>query len=280
MNFDSPGEIIKLLRSKKLSLKKRFGQNFLIEKTLREKIVGILNPGKDEHIWEIGPGIGSMTDMISAEKITVFEIDRGFIEHLTETYKNNPNILIVPGDVVKTWKKMWEEDMPDKIFGNLPYNTASSIIASFIKNNSIADRMVFTVQKELGQRMTALPGKKEYSSFSVLCQSAFEVVCHGEINPGAFFPIPKVDSVIVELKPHRRYGDSGSTPVFFDLIHDLFLSRRKTIRNNILSGKLSRRYAREILLNSAEKANISLSRRGETLSVSEFIYFAEVIASF
>ncbi|MDX9800957.1 MAG: 16S rRNA (adenine(1518)-N(6)/adenine(1519)-N(6))-dimethyltransferase RsmA [Spirochaetia bacterium] len=239
MNYNSPKDIIRLLAEKGFTPQKKFGQNFLVSGSVREQIVSAIDLRSSHKVWEIGPGLGSITELIlekispeSGGHLTVFEIDRGFAGLLDSLFKER--IEIVAGDILKTWKNYSAENgMPDRIFGNLPYNTASVMIASFIEESFIPEKMVFTVQKEVAQRMVSSPGVKGYSSFSVLCQLACNVKIESEIKGGAFYPAPDVTSAIVSMTPHRKYDHIKNRKEFSRFLRMLFNSRRKTIFNNL-----------------------------------------------
>ena len=271
MNYNSPNDIKNFLDSYGFSPQKRFGQNFLIAEDVRRNIINLLKIPENARVWEIGPGMGAMTSHVLEKlgtkgSLDVFEIDRGFIKMLTDIFGDRNNFRIVEGDMVKTWKKYYSENgKPDRIFGNLPYNAASAMIASLIENEAVPERMVFTIQKEVGLRMAAVPGNKEYSSFSVLCQFACNVVYEEEISSGAFYPVPEVISAVVSMTPHSKFDYLSDKKGFFKFLRTLFISRRKTIFNN-LKG-----YGREIVLDALEKEGIDKSVRGETLPVDVIV---------
>ena len=269
-NYDSINELKRFLNENNFAMSRRFGQNFLVSPGSRKKILSLLDPGEHEHIWEIGPGLGALTHELvkRTRMLTVFEIDHGFIRYLNEAFGESPHFTLVAGDAVKTWEP-WSADhrKPDKIVGNLPYNAASAIISSFIEHEFIPDTMVFTVQKEMGERMTAEPGSKNYSSFSMLCQFRCTIPDRGDLKPGAFYPSPDVVSKIVEMIPHGRYSDVDIT-LFTAFTHDLFLSRRKKIHNNIKRGKLSRIFLPEQVSAALEYAEIDEDDRGENIDLS------------
>src|SRR6056297_402508 len=280
LNYNSPKSIALFLRENGMSPTRRFGQNFLISQAIREKIIGLLEPHRNDRIWEIGPGLGAMTEMLieSSSELTLFEIDNRFIEFLNSLCSDFSNVRIVPGDVVKTWFSVYQEEgMPHRIMGNLPYNTASIIIAHLIEAACVAPRMVFTLQKEVAQRMRAVPGTRDYSAFSVICQFACTIKDGGTISPGAFYPQPHIDSAIVVMMPHGRF-DFKFLPLVSAITKALFASRRKTIRNNLEKSPLVSRYGREQVFTALEKSEIDSGRRGEELSVDTIVHFAEMLA--
>ncbi len=268
-SYDSVNELKRFLDENGFAMRKRFGQNFLVSPGGREKILKALDLKGGEYVWEIGPGLGALTHELvkKAGRLVVFEIDRGFIRYLEEAFGNEDGFSIVEGDAVKSWKSFLSGDSPpDRIAGNLPYSAASAIISSFIEADVIPDRMVFTVQKEMGERMSARPGSKSYSSFSMLCQFRCSVHGYGDLKPGSFYPQPEVTSRIIGLTPHNQFKDVDKK-LFFAFISDLFISRRKKIRNNILRGRLTKMYSEEAILSALENASIDPDDRGENIDV-------------
>jgi len=280
LNYNSPKSIAQFLQTHGMAPNRRFGQNFLISQGVREKIVGLLELEEQSNVWEIGPGLGAMTHMLldKARNITLFEIDKRFIQFLTTLYSEYPHLKIVTGDVVKTCKSVYiEEGLPDRIIGNLPYNTASMIIADLIEAGCVAPRMVFTVQKEVAARMRAVPGTREYSAFSVICQFACTVEDGGTISPGAFYPPPHVDSALVTMKPHERFNFSR-LPLVSVITKALFSSRRKTIRNTLIRSSLAERYGQENIAAALEAGGIDPGQRGEELAVETVVALAEFLS--
>ena len=278
MNYDSQKEIITVLTERGLRPTKKFGQNFMISRAAREKVLSFINIKEGDSVWEIGGGLGAMTSM-ALEKVgqsghlTVFEIDRGYIDFLTEQFGSHPGFKIVAGDMVKTWKAVAEQSgKPDAIFGNLPYNSASAMITQLIEGDCLADRMVFTVQKEMGQRITAKPGSADYSSFSVFCQLACDVSYQGDLKSGSFYPVPDVVSGIVTFTPKPGFKEYATSQVL-RAIRDMFGSRRKTLLNNL------RPYGIEKVQSACQSFGIDVSTRAETLSPQQIVELAKSITS-
>ena len=268
MNPDSPADIRTLLETRGLALKKRWGQNFLVNRGARQRLVEILAPQAGEAVWEIGPGLGSMTGLLAAAaaRVTAFELDRGLCRYLEDTLGSVENLSLVPGDFLDTWKGIrGTQGTPDRILGNLPYRSASLMIADIIESGMRPSRMVFTVQRELADRMVSPPGRKSYSSFSVLCQSCFVVAGRGDLQPGSFYPVPDVVSSIVEMipvpgAPHGRELEALST-----LARALFSSRRKTIRNNAKD---------ETVREALQQEGIDLGLRAEQIAPEVYVRLA------
>ena len=278
MNYNSPKSIQDILSLHGFAPQKKFGQNFLISKEVREHILSVIDIDPGLNIWEIGPGLGSMTalmlEKLTAGKLSVFEIDKGFIEILKKLFENR--IEIIEGDFIKTWKKYKAASaaLPDRIFGNLPYNSASAIIAALIEENSVPEKMIFTVQKEAAQRIAAKPGTKDYSSFSVLCQIACDIKIETEIKGGAFFPVPDVTSSLISMTPHNRYDVIKERKAFSQFLRTLFKARRKTILNNLKSID-----SVETIMDMLREENILPGIRAEKLDVPQIVSLYERVRS-
>ncbi len=256
--------------------RKKWSQNFLINRGARERLVQSIEMNPGDKIWEIGPGLGSITRILldKGVDLTAFEIDPGYIDYLKVAFKDDHNFSIVKGDVVKTWKEVAvTEGKPRGIVGNLPYNAASAIIASFIENNNFPEQFAAIVQSEMADRITAKPSSKNYSSFSLLCQYACDVKDMGTIGSGSFFPKPNVSSKIIRMLPHHKFDHLIDQQLFFILIRDCFASRRKTLQNNLknAAGRRLQKYGKELLFEAFESEGIALSTRAEVLIVDQYV---------
>jgi len=228
LNYNSPSCLRSFLEKEGLGMQKKFGQNFLINPQIRESLADTLGAEKGDDVWEIGPGLGAMTEILLNRgfSLKVFEIDTGFIRVLNNIFGDKENFELIKGDVMKTWQGQKPSSF---LLGNLPYNIAAALIADMIEKQRIFSRMVVTVQKEVGQRMTAKTGTKDYSSFTVLCSSVYKIKPFVLINREAFFPVPNVESMGVLLE-NKNAQDFPK--LFYPLVRSLFASRRKTIKNN------------------------------------------------
>jgi 16S rRNA (adenine1518-N6/adenine1519-N6)-dimethyltransferase len=270
-------------------MRKKFSQNFMINRHERSALLDALELPARAKVWEAGAGLGAMTEGLlkRGAQVTAFEIDPAFARALREFFaedstENGGTFRIVEGDILKTWETVNETGDALYLFGNLPYNIAASLIAGFIEKARFFKRVVVTVQREVALRMAAAPGSSDYSSFSVLCSSVYKVKPLRVIKASSFYPAPRVDSqgVCMDLLPQSK-----KPRLFYPLVRNLFSSRRKTIRNtltafassviikNELPGKafLS---AGDAALESLKRAGISGDRRAETLCVSEFAALA------
>ena len=275
MNHDSPVDIRAVLSDLGMKPQKRWGQNFLVNRGVRKKITGLLSSSQGQGIWEIGPGFGAMTELLlvnSWSPIILFEIDWKLIGYLRNHYAQWPEVRIVSGDFIKTWREeMSDHGSPLEIIGNLPYRSAASIIGSFIRYGSPAGRMVFTLQKELANRLLARPSQKNYSSFTVLTQIHFDVLRHGDISSGSFYPRPDVTSSIIELRSLTPDLSPGKSPLLMVLTRKMFHSRRKTIRNNLKQLDIGAETPSRIILAACLKSGIDPDRRAEEYPPEAFV---------
>ena len=278
-DYNSTAELKQVLDTNGFSMQKKFGQNFLINEDARKKLIDTLDISEDSTVWEVGPGLGAMTSEIleRGADLTVFEIDRGFaslIKQFFEDYSEKDKFRIVEGDVLKTWKKQLEEKgQPSRFFGNLPYNIAATIIADTIENNIRFDKCVFTVQKEVALRMAAKPGTDDYSSFSVLCQWAYDVKPIIDLTGGNFWPKPNVDSRAVLMTKKDNWPGCDNPKLFVKINRALFSSRRKTVRNN-LSVFLKNN---DLAVKYLTDAGIDIMKRAEVLTIPELLKLTNVI---
>jgi len=206
-------------------------------------------------------------------KVKAFEIDEGFIRILKQEFAEEKNFCLVEGDVLKTWKSHSNETAPF-LFGNLPYNIAAAFLADLIEENCFFKRMVVTVQKEVALRMTSCAGSKDYSSFSVLCTSAYNVKPLAVIKPASFYPKPNVDSMAVLLENRNA---PSPCPVFFPLVRALFSSRRKTIKNNLSVFCASRFGKSELSAQFLKENALSGKERAEELTAEVFLSLAKSV---
>jgi 16S rRNA (adenine1518-N6/adenine1519-N6)-dimethyltransferase len=267
-------------------MQKKFGQNFLINRNARERLLDALELRAGDGVWEIGPGLGAMTQGLIARGalVTAFEIDRGFLGVLEEFFGGVPGFVLIPGDVLKTWPQAGRP--PPYLLGNLPYNIAAALLADFIENDFFFTRMVVTVQREVARRITAAPGSGDYSSFSVLCASAYTMSPLPVFKGASFYPPPRVDSQGIRFDLRTDIDPGGYPPCFKPLVRGLFAARRKTVKNNLQNFVSSRiinreqgrkQSAEEICLGVLGSCGIRPNERAENLALSDFIALAEAL---
>ncbi|MDE6350145.1 MAG: 16S rRNA (adenine(1518)-N(6)/adenine(1519)-N(6))-dimethyltransferase RsmA, partial [Treponemataceae bacterium] len=228
------------------------------------------------------PGLGAMTDELlrRGANVTAFEIDYGFARLLNAffaDYAARAQFSLVEGDVLKTWKPCADaQGLPDRFFGNLPYNIAAAIIGDTITAGIRFERCVVTVQKEVGQRMVAKPGTEDYSSFSVLCQWAYDVKTVLDLAGGNFWPKPNVVSRAVLLTKKADFPRCKNPRGFMRLLRALFAARRKTVRNNLLpfvSGG-------DCVDAALRQADIAPTARAESLTIEQMLALSDAIEQF
>ncbi len=281
-DYNSAAELKQVLDANGFSMQKKFGQNFLINQQARNKLIDALDVQEGTKVWEVGPGLGAMTSGLleKGADLTVFEIDRGFISLISQyfdDYSKKGKFRIVEGDVLKNWYGQTKEgtELPQRFFGNLPYNIAASIVADTIEKGIRFERCVFTVQKEVAVRMAAKPGDADYSSLSVLCNWAYDVKNLIDLSGSNFWPKPNVDSRAVIFTKKEDFPRCTNPKLFIKMQRALFSSRRKTVRNN-LQGFLNNN---EKTMLSLEKAGIDPMLRAEVLTIEQMLKLSDVIAA-
>jgi 16S rRNA (adenine1518-N6/adenine1519-N6)-dimethyltransferase len=273
INYNSAAALQTFLAENGLGMRKKFGQNFLINPGVRQSLASALEAQAGDSVWEIGPGLGAMTSLLLEQGLCVraFEIDSGFVRILKELFSANANFALVEGDVLKTWPT---QPAVPYLLGNLPYNIAATLLADFIEQGHFFKRIIVTVQREVAQRMAAPPGSADYSSFSVLCASAYRVKPLTVIKSASFYPRPRVDSqaVLLEQKPQTEYP-----ACFYPLVRRLFSARRKTIKNNLTAFFASRGKAATLPAEALAQCGMNGGRRAEDLAIDEFLALAKTI---
>lgn len=264
--YTAPSKLSAFLAGEEWGMQKRFGQNFLLDELIRKKIIDAVQLEKNSCAWEIGPGLGSLTNIAADQcnNLIVFEIDHGFAEFLRNHY---PAITVYEGDFLKTWNcALSERGMPYRVFGNLPYNAASAIIAELLEHGVHPDIMVFTVQREAAERMCAKPGSKNYSAFSVLCASLYTSKIVMDLRAEHFWPQPRVKSSVVLMTKRSNPCKYAGNPAFTRFTRACFLSRRKMLKNNLKQAG----FADEAIIRACNSAGIAANVRAEDLSADIF----------
>ena len=269
----SPKKMKELLEKNGFSLKKKFGQNFIIDENVINSIIDKSKINKDTLVIEVGPGAGSLTYKLgmSAKNVVCYEIDTTLENVLKENISGLNNVKVIYQDFLKAnvlddikgyeYKKLY-------FVANLPYYITTPIIIKIIEDCIPVDKMVFMVQKEVGNRFKALPGSKEYGSLSVYLNYYFDVKKILDISRHVFMPEPNVDSIVVEFSKKENLLPVKNEEVFFKLIRESFTQKRKTLRNN-LKG-----YDLEKIEQVLKRHNLDLSVRAEQLSTEIFIEIA------
>ena len=254
--------------------RKRFGQNFLHDKMVIQRIVNNINPRQGDHIVEIGPGEGALTELV-LDKIgamDVVELDRDLIPLLKIRFVMQEGLTIHQADALKfNFCELKENEKKLRIIGNLPYNISTPLLFHLFDNSHCIKDMHFMLQKEVVDRIVAKPGDSAYGRLGIMMQ----YYCHSEyvftVKPGAFRPPPKVDSAIVRLIPHEKPPVAvNDFDTFSKFVNFSFTQRRKTLRN-ILKGKLE--------ASQIEELGIEPTIRPERLSLQDFTKIANRLST-
>ncbi len=256
--------------------KKRFGQHFLTDQTTAEMIVSRSGISPEDVVLEIGAGFGALTIPVAriAREVFAVEKDRKIIDILkTEILASNlSNVVIMEKDILKIDIKSLAENIGQKIvvMGNLPYNISSQILVQLIKSRKALSKAVIMLQKELAQRITAQPGCKDYGRLTVMHGYCSDIKKVADVKAHLFFPKPKVDSEVLEIKFKKRLEYSTNDEAFFfRVIKAAFGNRRKILKNALAASALNidANTAKDVL----QRSGIDPVRRAETLTIEEFV---------
>lgn len=268
MNY-SPKKMSQMLNEKNFKFKKKYGQNFIIDENIINKIVENSNIDKNTLVIEIGPGAGSLTKKLAqnAKQVLCYEIDETLKIVLNDLVMEFNNIDIFYQDFLKSnilddLKQYQYEKL--YIVANLPYYITTPIIMEVIEDNIPVDKIVVMVQKEVGDRFKATPGTKDYNSLSIFLNYYFDISKLMDVSRNVFLPKPNVDSIVVEFKKNKKNYNIKNEKLFFQLIHDSFQQKRKTIKNNL------NKYDLKIVENVLKKYNFDLNSRAEQIPIYVF----------
>lgn len=247
--------------------KKRFGQHFLHDRSVVDRIITTAQLDPHQRVVEIGPGLGVLTDelLLRAAQVEVMEIDRDLIARLEA--RQDPRLHIHSGDVLKLpWRDLLNQP-PYVLVANLPYNISSQVVFRLLEHRDLFQQLVLMFQREVGERLIAPPGGRDYGILSVLCQLWFDMQKITLVKPGAFSPPPKVDSIVLNFQPLSTPRVPLTDEVLFKkVVKGAFTQRRKTLRNSLLASGFS---AADIDF-AFQKGEISPGCRGETLTLQNF----------
>lgn len=277
-NIGTPSNIQHILERFNLSAKKSLGQNFLKDPNILEKIVDAAEIDSESIVIEIGPGIGSLTEFLArrAKQVYAFEIDQNLLPVLDYTLEGYDNVTVFYQDILAVdygefADKYLAEGQKVSVVANLPYYITTPIIMNLLKSSLPMERLVLMMQKEVADRMEASPGTKAYGSLTLAVQYYSQVRQLFDVPRTVFAPQPNVDSVMIELIPHSEKPHLSDQPEFLgEVIRASFASRRKTIWNN-LRAYFSDKSSHPLIKESLVAAGIDPSRRGETLTLEEFV---------
>jgi 16S rRNA (adenine1518-N6/adenine1519-N6)-dimethyltransferase len=260
--------IKELLAKHESRASKKLGQNFLADKNVLQKIIDSSNIVPDDIIIEVGPGLGTLTRELAmrAKKVVAIEKDRNMIEILEETLNDFKNIEIIQGDALKIFS-----DFPNyKVIANIPYYLTSPLIRKFLESKNPPKEMVLMLQKEVAQRICAVPPKMSLLSVSVQFYATAKIVLN--VSKNSFWPAPKVDSAVIKIIP-KLGKPSMPAEQFFKIVKAGFLHPRKQLAGNLSKGlKLSKENTEKWL----QQNNINPKQRAETLSIDDWLNLAKI----
>ncbi|HCM92351.1 MAG TPA: 16S rRNA (adenine(1518)-N(6)/adenine(1519)-N(6))-dimethyltransferase [Lachnospiraceae bacterium] len=274
---------IEVIKKHDFSFQKRYGQNFLIDGHVLEKIMDAAEIGKDDHVIEIGPGIGSMTQYLCerAGRVTAVEIDRELIPILKETLRDYENVSIINDDILKVdMDRLLNTDEKKgfaKVVANLPYYITTPIVMGLLENHTPLKSITVMVQKEVAERMVSGPGSKEYGALSLAVRYYSDPHIVANVPPGCFIPRPKVGSAVIKLDIYEKPPVPVSNEsLMFKLIRAAFNQRRKTLANSIANAK-ELDFSKEDVLKALNEMELNENIRGEALALEDFAHLTGLL---
>ncbi len=282
-NLGNPSGTIEILQKYNFNFQKKFGQNFLIDPRVLDKIIDAAEITEDDMVLEIGPGIGTMTQYLAehAREVVAVEIDKNLIPILEDTLSAYENVTVINEDILKVdIRKLADErnhGNPIKVVANLPYYITTPIIMGLFENHVPLKSITIMVQKEVADRMQTGPGSKDYGALSLAVQYYAKPEIVANVPPNCFIPRPNVGSAVIRL---TRYEEA---PVFpedehhmFSLIRASFNQRRKTLVNGLTNGGVAQK---EQVLWALSEMNLPATIRGEALTLSQFATLSNLLLS-
>lgn len=262
-----------MIRTPRHRARKRFGQNFLTDRSIIDRIVTAIHPAADDRLIEIGPGLGALTEPLlrACPGLTVIELDRDLAEKLLSWQARYPDLNIVQKDALKVdFEPFAAGPHSLRVVGNLPYNISTPLLFHLLRYHHLIKDMHFMLQKEVVQRLAATNGDPHYGRLGIMVQYYCHVLPLIDVPPQSFRPAPKVDSMVVRLTPHRTPPWPCHAPQLLTrLVNVCFQQRRKTLRNSL----------RQWLDNDQlTQLDIDLQARPETLHISDFVAIANRLA--
>ena len=278
--LSDPKKTIEVIQKYQFAFQKRFGQNFLIDAHVLEKIVSAAGITKDDCVLEIGPGIGTMTQYLaeSAGQVIAVEIDTNLLPILADTLKDYSNVKVINQDILKVdineLVKEYNNGRPIKVVANLPYYITTPIIIGLFESNVPIDNITVMVQKEVADRMQVGPGSKDYGALSLAVQYYASPYIVANVPPNCFIPRPNVGSAVIRLTRYQEPPVQVKDPkLMFKLIRASFNQRRKTLQNG-LNNSPEISFSKEEITKAIESLGVSPSVRGEALSLEQFAQLA------
>ena len=279
----NPQETIAVLNRYKFAFQKKFGQNFLIDTHVLEKIISAAGITKNDCVLEIGPGIGTMTQYLAenAGHVVAVEIDRNLIPILKETLADYDNVTVINEDILRVDIKALAEEYnggkPIKVVANLPYYITTPIIMGLFESGVPIDNITVMVQKEVADRMKEGPGSKDYGALSLAVQYYAEPEIVANVPPNCFIPRPNVGSAVIRLTRHKEMPVEVKDPaLMFKIIRASFNQRRKTLQNG-LGNAPELPYTKEQIAAAIAEMGLTPTIRGEALSLAQFAQLSDIL---
>ena len=278
-----PQNTIEILQKYDFHFQKKYGQNFLIDTHVLEKIVRAAEITAEDFVLEIGPGIGTMTQYLceKARRVVAVEVDRKLIPVLEETLSGYDNVAVLNEDVLKVdiaeLAQEYNQGKPIKVVANLPYYITTPIIMGLFEAHVPLESITVMVQKEVAERMQAAPGTKEYGALSLAVQYYAKAEVVANVPPNCFMPRPKVGSAVIRLTCHKDRPVTVSDEAFlFRVVRASFNQRRKTLVNG-LGNDAALGVTKEQAVQALEKMGLQPDVRGERLSLQEFAQLSNLL---
>ena len=282
-NLGNPTNTIAVLQKYDFMFQKKFGQNFLIDERVLEKIIRAAGVTKDDFVLEVGLGIGTMTQYLAeaAREVVAVEIDRNLIPILEDTLQAYDNVTVLNEDILKVdVRKLAEErngGRPIKVVANLPYYITTPIIMGLFESNVPIENITIMVQKEVADRMQVGPGTKDYGALSLAVQYYAEPYIVANVPPNCFMPRPKVGSAVIRLTRHAEPPVQVKDPAFmFKLVRASFNQRRKTLQNG-LNHSAELQLSKEAVKAALQQMGLPETVRGEALTLEQFAQLSDLL---
>lgn len=282
-NLGIPQNTIAILQKYNFNFQKKFGQNFLIDTTVLERIINAAEITKEDCVLEIGPGIGTMTQYLAerAGEVVAVEIDKALIPILEDTLSEYDNVTVINEDILKVDIEKLAMDKnggkPIKVVANLPYYITTPIIMGLFESHVPLKSITIMVQKEVADRMQVGPGTKDYGALSLAVQFYAEPKIVANVPPNCFIPRPNVGSAVIRL---MRYSEPpvavDDEKKMFAIIRASFNQRRKTLVNGLVNAA-NLNISKEQVLQALEKMGLPAAIRGETLTLEQFAELSNLL---
>ncbi|MFR4782890.1 MAG: 16S rRNA (adenine(1518)-N(6)/adenine(1519)-N(6))-dimethyltransferase RsmA [Pilosibacter sp.] len=284
-NLGNPKNTIEIIQKYEFMFQKKFGQNFLIDAHVLEKIISAAGITKNDCVLEIGPGIGTMTQYLAenAGHVVAVEIDRNLIPILKETLADYDNVTVINEDIlrvdIKALAEEYNDGKPIKVVANLPYYITTPIIMGLFESGVPIDNITVMVQKEVADRMKEGPGSKDYGALSLAVQYYAEPEIVANVPPNCFIPRPNVGSAVIRLTRHKEMPVEVKDPaLMFKIIRASFNQRRKTLQNG-LGNASELPYTKEQIAAAIAEMGLTPTIRGEALSLAQFAQLSDILGA-